>query len=47
MTQYALLIDGRRTEAASGRRYDSVDPYLRGGRRAGRLRLGEPRTVRP
>ncbi|MGH3202595.1 MAG: hypothetical protein ACRDOA_20965 [Streptosporangiaceae bacterium] len=28
MPQYTLFIDGRRTEAASGRRYDSVDPYL-------------------
>jgi acyl-CoA reductase-like NAD-dependent aldehyde dehydrogenase len=28
MPQYSLFIDGRRTEAASGRRYDSVDPYL-------------------
>ena len=28
MTQYTLFIDGRRTKAASGRRYDSVDPYL-------------------
>src|SRR6202047_2004759 len=27
-TEYTLFIDGRRTEAASGRRYDSVDPYL-------------------
>jgi len=28
MRQYTLFIDGRRTEAASGRRYDSVDPFL-------------------
>ena len=28
MTQYTLFIDGRRTEAASGRRYESVDPFL-------------------
>src|SRR5580698_3716520 len=28
MPQYTLFIDGRRTQAASGRRYDSVDPYL-------------------
>jgi hypothetical protein len=28
MTQYTLFIDGRRVQAASGRRYDSVDPYL-------------------
>jgi hypothetical protein len=28
MPQYSLFIDGRRTEAAAGRRYDSVDPYL-------------------
>jgi (Z)-2-((N-methylformamido)methylene)-5-hydroxybutyrolactone dehydrogenase len=27
MTEYALFIDGRRVEAASGRRYDSVDPF--------------------
>ncbi len=26
--QYQLVIDGRRVEAASGQRYDSVDPYL-------------------
>ena len=25
---YALVIDGQRVEAASGRRYESVDPYL-------------------
>ena len=28
MTEYTLFIDGRRVEAASGRRYDSVDPFL-------------------
>ena len=28
MTRYTLFIDGRRTEAASGRRYESVDPFL-------------------
>ena len=28
MTQYTLFIDGHRTEAASGRRYESVDPFL-------------------
>ena len=28
MPEYTLFIDGRRTQAASGRRYDSVDPYL-------------------
>ena len=28
MPQYTLFIDGRRTEAASGRRYESVDPFL-------------------
>src|SRR5271155_5450307 len=28
MRQYTLFIDGRRTEAASGRRYDSGDPFL-------------------
>ena len=26
--QYQLVIDGRRVEAASGQRYDTVDPYL-------------------
>jgi hypothetical protein len=26
--QYSLVIDGHRIEAASGRRYDSVDPFL-------------------
>jgi (Z)-2-((N-methylformamido)methylene)-5-hydroxybutyrolactone dehydrogenase len=26
--RYSLFIDGRRVEAASGRRYDSVDPFL-------------------
>ena len=26
--QYQLVIDGRRVEAASGLRYDTVDPYL-------------------
>jgi (Z)-2-((N-methylformamido)methylene)-5-hydroxybutyrolactone dehydrogenase len=26
--RYQLVIDGQRTEAASGQRYDSVDPYL-------------------
>src|ERR1700683_5020966 len=26
--RYTLFIDGRRVEAASGRRYDSVDPFL-------------------
>src|SRR5229473_1462865 len=26
--QYQLVIDGRRVEAASGKRYDTVDPYL-------------------
>ena len=26
--RYQLVIDGRRVEAASGQRYDSVDPYL-------------------
>ena len=25
--RYQLVIDGQRTEAASGRRYDTVDPY--------------------
>ena len=30
--QYQLVIDGRRVEAASGLRYDTVDPYL-GARR--------------
>src|SRR5579872_4513693 len=28
MPRYTLFIDGRRTEAASGRRYESVDPFL-------------------
>ena len=28
MPQYTLFIDGRRTEAASGHRYESVDPFL-------------------
>jgi (Z)-2-((N-methylformamido)methylene)-5-hydroxybutyrolactone dehydrogenase len=28
LARYQLVIDGRRTEAASGQRYDSVDPYL-------------------
>src|ERR1700729_1147827 len=28
MPEYTLFIDGRRTQAASGARYDSVDPYL-------------------
>ena len=28
MTHYTLFIDGRRIEAASGRRYQSVDPFL-------------------
>ncbi|HME64256.1 MAG TPA: aldehyde dehydrogenase family protein, partial [Streptosporangiaceae bacterium] len=28
LPQYTLFIDGRRVQAASGRRYDSVDPYL-------------------
>jgi len=28
MPQYTLFIDGRRTEATSGRRYESVDPFL-------------------
>ena len=28
MTRYTLFIDGRRTEATSGRRYESVDPFL-------------------
>ena len=27
--RYQLIIDGQRTEAASGRRYDTVDPYQR------------------
>ena len=26
--QYQLVIDGRRVEAASGQRYNTVDPYL-------------------
>ena len=26
--RYSLVIDGQRVEAASGHRYDSVDPYL-------------------
>ena len=33
--RYALFIDGRQVEAASGHRYDSVDPFL-----------GEPWQVR-
>src|SRR5271155_6004441 len=28
LPQYTLFSDGRRVQAASGRRYDSVDPYL-------------------
>src|SRR3984885_9437396 len=28
MPEYTLFIDGRRTQAASGQRYDTVDPYL-------------------
>ena len=28
LARYQLVIDGQRTEAASGQRYDSVDPYL-------------------
>jgi (Z)-2-((N-methylformamido)methylene)-5-hydroxybutyrolactone dehydrogenase len=28
LAHYQLVIDGRRTEAASGQRYDTVDPYL-------------------
>ena len=28
LPQYTLFIDGRRVQAASGQRYDSVDPYL-------------------
>ncbi len=28
LPRYQLVIDGRRVEAASGQRYDSVDPYL-------------------
>jgi acyl-CoA reductase-like NAD-dependent aldehyde dehydrogenase len=28
LARYQLVIDGRRVEAASGLRYDSVDPYL-------------------
>src|SRR6202042_2629732 len=28
MPEYTLFIDGRRVQAASGQRYDSVDPYL-------------------
>ena len=28
LPQYQHVIDGRRVEAASGQRYDSVDPYL-------------------
>jgi len=28
LARYQLVIDGRRVEAASGQRYDSVDPYL-------------------
>jgi hypothetical protein len=27
LPRYQLVIDGRRVEAASGRRYDSVDPF--------------------
>ena len=42
MTQYTLFIDGRRTEAASGRRYDSVDPFL--GRRGPARPTGTRRT---
>ena len=37
MTQYTLFIDGRRIEAASGRRYESVDPF--------RVRPGPPRPT--
>ena len=28
LPRYQHVIDGRRVEAASGQRYDSVDPYL-------------------
>src|SRR5882672_8826148 len=28
LSRYQHVIDGRRVEAASGQRYDSVDPYL-------------------
>ena len=28
LARYQHVIDGRRVEAASGQRYDSVDPYL-------------------
>ena len=28
LPRYQHVIDGRRVEAASGQRYDSVDPYV-------------------
>ena len=38
LARYQLVIDGRRVEAASGQRYDSVDPYLGAREFIGKLR---------
>ena len=45
LPQYRLVIDGRRVEAASGQRYDTVDPYL--GAPGPALPTATPRTSTP
>ena len=43
LPQYQHVIDGRRVEAASGQRYDSVDPYLGAPWSSAALAHGRPR----